>query len=104
MSDIDVYFTQSIVGAPFSAALGRRAAAAPARAVGIEMAPDGTVARLKVFWADEVLIGASAAGPHLRRIPTPQRRWLERHALAIALTGLVSGLLSGLYAFWVHLS
>jgi hypothetical protein len=104
VSDIDAYFTQSIVGAPFSAALGRRAAAASERNVGVEIATDGTVAQLKGFWRDEVLIGASAAGPFLRRIPSPQRRWLERHALVFALLGLASGGLSGLYALWVQLS
>lgn len=104
MSDIDAYFTQSIVGAPFSAALGRRAAAASERTVGVEMATDGTVAQLKGFWRDEVLIGTSAAGPFMRRIPSLQRRWLERHALVIAMLSLTFGVLSLLYALRVHLS
>ena len=84
--------------------LGSRAAAASARAMGVEMSTDGTVGRLKGFWRDEVLIGTSAAGPFLRRIPSTQRRWLERHALVIALLGLAYGLLCGLYVLWVRFS
>jgi hypothetical protein len=88
VSDIDAYFTQSIVGAPFSAALGGRASAAEARARGIEVPMDGTAARLHGIWHDDVLIGASAAGPLLRRLSSGPRRWLERHALLIALLSL----------------
>ena len=88
MSESDAFFTQSIVGAPFSIVLGRRVVTQTAH--GIEVPLDGAPARLSRAWREQVLLQTPGflAGP--RRQGGRVRRWLERHALVIAGLGLVA--------------
>ena len=105
MADIDAYFTQTIVGAPFSVVLGERASAATVRAgMGVEVPLDGRAARMGDAWKQHMLLGAGHAGPFVRPLPSPQRLWLERHALVIAGAGMLSIWASGLWALWIYLS
>jgi hypothetical protein len=91
MDEQDAFFTQAVVGAPFSVLLGRQMSAGALQAQGIELQPTDGSTRLSPAWQPWVLerTAALAAGvPRLR--PRALRRWLERHALLIALFGLCS--------------
>ena len=88
MSETDAFFTQSIVGAPFSIVLGRRLSAEATRACGIEVPLDGTAVRLGRVWQEQVLLDTPACDFRPRTLSTGARRWLERHALIVAGAGL----------------
>lgn len=90
MNPQDAYFTHTIVGAPFSVLMGRRAVEDAAEGSGIEVGPTGE-ARLSPAWQAWVIerAGDWPAGVPRRR-PRGVRRWLERHALGIALLGLLT--------------
>lgn len=103
MDEQDAFFTQAVVGAPFSMLLGRQLSPDALRAQGIEVpTTDDSASRLSPTWqpwAIERLASLSPGVPRPR--PTGLRRWLERHALGIALFGLASlatGLLLGAHA------
>jgi hypothetical protein len=101
VTDIDAFFTQSIVGTPFSIALGQRLSSAQARELGLEVPLDSRAARLGRAWQDAALLrGAEfAQGPRPR--PGAVRRWLERHALVLAGLGLGSLIAAGTWALWL---
>ncbi|MBL8328533.1 MAG: hypothetical protein JNJ71_06750 [Rubrivivax sp.] len=88
MKDVDAYFTQTVVGAPFSTVLGTRLRPGGARgAVALSVQLDAGAERLSEAWQDSVLLHADAIGP--RPLPRGWRAWLERHALLVAGLGLV---------------
>ncbi|TNF61942.1 MAG: hypothetical protein EP306_05055 [Burkholderiales bacterium] len=100
MDETDVFFTHTIVGAPFSVLMGRRLGEQDIRSRGLHVDPNSASTRLSDSWHDWwVLSHASdrAGRPRLR--PGRGRRWLERHALWLALLGLTLSLLSA--AFWL---
>ena len=72
--------------------------------MGFERAPETSLAQLRAFCQDELLIGASSLGPFVRRLPSAQRRWLERHALAVAAAGFLALWAAGLTVLWTYLS
>ncbi|MBN9372317.1 MULTISPECIES: hypothetical protein [Hydrogenophaga] len=91
MDEQDAFFTHGIVGAPFSVLLGRRLDTGDRKAQGLRLDPNSGDSRLSSAWrswAIERLATLPAGQP--RRRPRPLRRWLERHALAIAALGLVA--------------
>lgn len=94
MNPQDAYFTHTIVGAPFSVLMGRRAEPGAAEGSGIEVGATGE-AQLSPAWQAWAIQRAEdwPAGVPRRR-PRGLRRWLERHALGIALLGLLA-LLAG---------
>lgn len=99
MEDNDAFFTQTIVGAPFSVLLGRQLDAQRAPAEGVEINLRSAEARLSGGWAEWLLIrraGDNVGQPRLR--PGRLRRWLERHALWLALLGLVGVVVTAV--FW----
>lgn len=91
MDEQDAFFTHGIVGAPFSVLLGRRMGADGLKAQGLQFDPDDGATRLSPAWQPWALerLGEQAPGAPRRR-PKPLRRWLERHALAIAALGLAA--------------
>jgi hypothetical protein len=95
MDEQDAFFTHGIVGAPFSVLLGRRMGADGPKAQGLQLDPHDGATRLSPAWQPWALerLGEQAPGTPRRR-PKPLRRWLERHALAIATLGLMA-LLTG---------
>lgn len=95
----DAFFTHTIVGAPLSVLLGRRQAHTDAQASGLHVHLGTGEARMSKTWQEWVLL-TQACGPvgQPRMRPGPVRRWLERHALWIALAGLLS--LLGTATFW----
>jgi hypothetical protein len=91
MDEQDAFFTQAVVGAPFSVLLGRQMSAAALQAQGIEVQAGAGPGRLGEAWQPWV-IERSADLPAGVPRPRPRglRRWLERHALPIAVLGLAS--------------
>ena len=91
MNDTNAFFTQTIVGAPFSVPLGQRLTREQATQNGLTIAFETGESRLTQAWRDWWVLshaGDAAGLPRLR--PGRLRRWLERHALWLALLGLVS--------------
>jgi hypothetical protein len=88
VTEIDEFFTLSIVGAPFSVVLGRRRGTAAA--TGVEVPTEGGGARLRAGWSDGVVLPGARGRLVPRERPGRVRIALERHALWIAASGLVS--------------
>jgi len=95
MDEQDAFFTHAVVGAPFSVLLGRRMSAAAGLAQGLELDPADGSTRVSPAWQPWVIERLSDLPPGVpRRRPKAWRRWLERHALGIALLGCLA-LLTG---------
>lgn len=90
MDETDAFFTQTIVGPPFSVLLGRRLGVSSASAQGLDVSLVQGNVGLTDGWRNWVVLDHldTPAGTPRRR-PRRLRRWLERHALAIALLGLL---------------
>lgn len=96
MNENDAFFTRTVVGPPVSVVLGRRQRVPASRLGGLEVSLGGSGERLAQAWRDWLVLDHAQDPPGLpRRGPSRLRRGLERHALAIALAGLVA-LLAGL--------
>ncbi len=91
MDETDAFFTQTIVGSPLTVLLGRRLDPKDAPAQGLAVALSSGQTRLTRFWQDWVIL-SHACDPvgHPRMRPGKLRRFLERHALGIALLGLLA--------------
>ena len=104
MNDTNAFFTQTIVGAPFSVELGQRLTREQITQSGLVVDFETGESRLTRAWRDWWVLshaGDAAGLPRLR--PGRLRRWLERHALWLALLGLVSLAASALIwgaVFW----
>ncbi len=91
MDDTDAFFTHTIVGEPRSLLLGRRLRPAQLKEHGIEVPMEMHPPRLTRVWQDWVILRHDADAPGTPRVrPGKVRRFLERHALAIACLGLVA--------------
>ena len=104
MNDTNSFFTQTIVGAHFSVALGQRLSREQAAHSGLVIDFQTGETRLTQAWRDWwVLSHASDAAGQPRRRPGGLRRCLERHALCVAVLGLASLSVSALVwgvMFW----
>jgi hypothetical protein len=99
MDETDAFFTHTIVGAPLSVLLGRRQAQPIAQAGGLKVDLGTGETRLSRLWQEWAVLSHACdpvGQPRLR--PGRVRRALERHALWIALTGVLA--LIGTAAFW----
>lgn len=91
MDHTDAFFTQTVVGAPFTAMLGRRRTPGSATAQGLTVDLRSGQSRLSSLWQDWVVLSHAMDPPGRPRIrPSQWRLLLERHALWVALLGLVS--------------
>ena len=99
MSETDAFFTQTIVGAPMSVLLGRQMYSTNNHAsegLQIDLASGGDV--LSPSWRSWIITTQACAPVGIPRMrPTRYRRWLERYALVIAATGLLSLLITAVY-------
>lgn len=99
MDQTDAFFTQTVVGAPFTALLGRRRIPGQADAQGMDVHLATGESRLTRLWQDWVVLSHACdpvGVPRLR--PGKTRRMLERHALWVAIVGL--GSLAASLIFW----
>ncbi|MBU4519525.1 MAG: hypothetical protein KJ677_08950 [Gammaproteobacteria bacterium] len=99
MDEADAFFTQTIVGAPFTVLLGRRIQPVAGESQGLEINPTTGESRLTRVWQDWIVL-SHACDPvgQSRSRPGRLRRQLERHALWIGVLGLLS--LAGSLVFW----
>ena len=91
MDQTDAFFTQTVVGAPFTALLGRRRLPGASSAEGLEIDLSSGEHRLTRLWQEWVVLSHACdpvGVPRLR--PGKWRRVLERHALWVAALGLLS--------------
>jgi len=100
MDDTDAFFTQTIVGPPLSVLMGRQQDAERLAAQGLDVNLANGHALLSARWQEWILLGhgASTLGRPRQR-PGVWRRRLERHALWIALLGVLCLIVSA--GFWV---
>lgn len=99
MDETDAFFTHTIVGAPLSVLLGRRQGWPDSQAAGLTVDMASGQSRLSSIWQEWVVLSHACdpvGKPRVR--PGFMRRSLERHALWIALLGLLA--LIGSAAFW----
>lgn len=90
MDENDAFFTRTVVGTPLSVILGRRRLKAPSRSSGLEVRLDGPGERLSRTWRDWLVLSHADDPPGQPRLrPSSMRRWMERHALSVALAGLL---------------
>ncbi|WP_439518842.1 hypothetical protein [Hydrogenophaga sp.] len=103
MDDTDAFFTQTIVGPPLSVLMGRQQDAERLAAQGLDVNLASGHALLSARWQEWILLGhgASTLGRPRQR-PGVWRRRLERHALWIALLGVLCLIVSA--GFWVAVS
>lgn len=95
MDETDAFFTHTIVGAPLSVLLGRRQTTPQPSMPGLQVDLARGESRLADAWREWAVLshaGDPAGRPRAR--PGRWRRWLERHALLIAVSGLLSWLAS----------
>jgi hypothetical protein len=98
MDDTDRYFTHTIVGAPVTLVLGERATP-PAQAApvfsGVEVSARDGSRSLSAIWREDVVLrrpGDPWQAGTPRRWPGPGRRWVERHALWLGVSGWTAAL------------
>jgi hypothetical protein len=99
MDETDAFFTQTVVGPPFTVMMGRRRSHAGPDREGLSANLQTGESRLTQMWMDWVVLSHACdpvGQPRLR--PGRVRRILERHALWLAVVGL-SALLATL-GFW----
>lgn len=91
MNDTNAFFTQTIVGLPFSVPLGQCLTRDQMAQNGLIIDFETGETRLTQAWRDRWMLshaGDAAGQPRLR--PGGLRRLLERHALWLAVLGLAS--------------
>lgn len=95
MDETDAFFTQTVVGAPFTVMMGRRRLPGSPGAEGIAIGLRTGESVLSRMWQDWVVLShdGDPVG-HARRRPGRARRVLERHALWLAVLGMGSFLVS----------
>lgn len=99
MDETNAFFTHTIVGAPLSVLLGRRQGLPDSQAAGLTVDMARGETRLSRIWTEWIVLSHACdpvGQPRVR--PGKLRRVLERHALWIALLGLLA--LLGSVAFW----
>ncbi len=99
MDETDAFFTHTIVGAPLTVLLGRRQSTARPSGEGLQVDLSHGEARLSAPWREWIVASHACDPVGLPRMrPGPLRRWMERHALWIALVGLLA--LAGSLITW----
>lgn len=99
MDEADAFFTQTIVGAPFTVLLGQRRRPDHLSGEGLEIDLGSGDKRLTRLWQEWIVLSHACdpiGQPRVR--PGRLRRLMERHALWIALLGLTSLLIT--LAYW----
>lgn len=98
MDPTDAFFTQTVVGAPFTVLLGRRRQPGGAGAEGLQIDLATGESRLGRLWQEWAVLNHATPPGTARARPGWFRRLLERHALWVAVLGLLS--LAGSAVTW----
>lgn len=99
MDPTDAFFTQTVVGTPFTVLLGRRLNLHDSAFQGLDVNLATGENRLTRLWQEWIVLSHDSDTPGVpRKRPGRLRRWLERHALWLALLGLAALLATA--AFW----
>lgn len=101
MDPTDAFFTQTVVGAPFSVLLGRRRQPGGTEAEGLHINLSTGESRLSRLWQDWGVLSHDTPAGTARARPGRVRRLMERHALWVAMLGLLS--LAGSMVVWGRL-
>lgn len=98
MDATDAFFTQTIVGAPLTVLMGRRLRADDSSLQGLEIDLSSGNHRLSVAWQDWFVLNHADDTPGTpRKRPSLMRRKLERHALWVAVLGLLALVVTAVY-------
>jgi hypothetical protein len=93
MDPNDQYFTQTIVGAPMTAFLGRRGRLPKFSSAGLEISLRDGRSHLSPVWGEWLLVRhLDELVGKARGRPGKARRWIERHCLLIAAGGTAMAL------------
>lgn len=98
MDPTDAFFTQTVVGAPFSVLLGRRRRSGGTGAEGLHIDLATGESRLGRLWQEWAVLHHATPAGTARARPGRVRRLMERHALWVAVLGVLS--LAGSAVFW----
>lgn len=98
MDPTDAFFTQTVVGAPFTVLLGRRRQPGATAAQGLEIDLATGESRLSRLWQEWAVLQHATPPGTARARPSRVRRLAERHALWVAVLGLLS--LTGSAVVW----
>lgn len=98
MDPTDAFFTQTVVGAPFTVLLGRRRQPGGTQAEGLRIDLATGESRLSQLWQEWALLSHATPPGTARTRPGRVRRLMERHALWVAVLGLLS--LTGSAVSW----
>lgn len=91
MDPTEAFFTQTVVGSPFTALLGRRRAPGSGAVEGLKVAMTTGESSLTRLWNEWVVLSHACDPVGTPRVrPGRIRRLLERHALLLAVLGLCS--------------
>jgi hypothetical protein len=89
MDPTDAFFTQTVVGSPFTVMLGRRLNVKDSTFQGLEHDLATGESSFTRLWQEWIVLSHEEDKPGLpRKRPGALRRWLERHALWVAGLGL----------------
>lgn len=96
MDQADAFFTQTVVGAPFTTLLGRRRVPGQSGVEGLELQLATGDHQLTRLWRDWIVLSHACDPVGIPRSrPGKVRGLMERHALWLAVSGLASLLVTG---------
>lgn len=99
MDSTDAFFTQTVVGAPYTVMLGRRMNLQDSELQGLEIGLSNGETRFTRLWQDWIVLSHESDAPGTpRKRPGRLRRSLERHALWVSMLGLIALLTTA--GFW----
>jgi hypothetical protein len=105
MTDEDMFFTNTIVGSALSLPLGNIPPKQTRYDDGLQIGMLSGRRSLGTSWLDWLLIqGSYPYIGHPRRRPGALRRWIERYALLIGITGFLMVLAAVALVVWQQLS
>jgi hypothetical protein len=105
MNDEDMFFTNTIVGSALSLPLGNIPPKQTRYDDGLQIGLLSGRRSLSKSWLDWLLVqGGYPYIGHPRRRPGGLRRWIERYALLIGMTGILMVLAAVALVVWQQLS
>jgi hypothetical protein len=100
MNDSEIFFCQTIVGSAHSVVMGKKIYLSPYPSAGLRIDLQTGESRLSSIWQSWLLHNRFDQATHPRRMPSRVQLWLERHALIVAVCGLVGVLFATALVSW----